>query len=168
VSDYSHANGVVSDNVLLNGARLDLIANASLAKVEGEPLRKKVRTLLLVVSDTCPRAERIVPEWLSLLSTLPTDHSAQIAVVSLVGDAKAQILCDHLRRLHLPYAMYRVPRLRRFALETGINSAPLTVVLDESSRVRRVAIGAETLLLPESRTALWEYLKAGPPGETGE
>lgn len=143
-SSYEHANSLLSDSVLVNGVRLDLSKSPSLRPLT-ESSNESPRTLVLVLSDTCPGVESLMPKWRDLLARLPLDGSVHVNLVSLVGQDRLKTLADFLSSRNAPHSVYLVEKLRTFALETGVNSTPYLIVLDAHHRLRRVSMGTEIL-----------------------
>lgn len=141
-TSYAHSSALFSDGTLINGARIDLEHDASITRRSGHVTAPQ-RTLLLVVSDSCPGVSKLMPTWQELLTSLPADGSVEVQVLTLGGEARSRELMAIVEERGVLAAMYSVHDLRHFERDTGINSTPYTIVLDANHRARGVSIGTE-------------------------
>ncbi|HOQ47714.1 MAG TPA: hypothetical protein PLA43_20385 [Bryobacteraceae bacterium] len=97
-------------------------------------------TLIIAVDDSCVVCKLTYPAWASLINQARWRAGVEAIVITFHGDALAARLGDLLRGHNVPHRLLRVKENHIFGVATGIKAVPFTALVDNSDRIRLVAV----------------------------
>jgi len=126
----------------IHGFRLNLDNHSEqlYAWAPQEPTPARRATLILATDDNCPVCQATYPAWASLISQSRWSAGVQATVITFYGDVIATRLSNLLRSQNVAHRVLRVRDNHVFGVVTGIKAVPFTALVDESDRVRLLAV----------------------------
>ena len=152
--DVKRQIGALPKPPVVNGLRITLKGTVPLSTTTNGSEPPVRRTLLILTSDVCDGCQAVLPNWRTLIDTLPVTPTDELVVASFRGNALLSELAERAARRGMRSRALQITQQAVFALATGLTTTPTTAVLDEQERIRFFStnLSPDTL---QSLTSTW-------------